>query len=164
MQVLTICGSLQEQSSNRRLLDQAQVLAPIPMHITHYRELHLLPHFNLDLERDSPLPVVGQLRAAVAGSSALLIACPEYGHSLPGALKNAIDWLIGSGELEGKRIATFAVTAAPERGLLGLQALAQTLAAVKADLLGNRPIVKGNEAADLRALLHALAAAHVASQ
>jgi len=58
---------------------------------------------------------------------ALLIASPEYGHSLPGSLKNAIDWLIGSGELESKVVAVTAAVPIAERGRLGLKALCDTL-------------------------------------
>jgi chromate reductase, NAD(P)H dehydrogenase (quinone) len=119
-----------------------------------------LPQFNLDLERDGTLETVDRLRKQLAASDALLVACPEYGHSLPGALKNAIDWVIGTGELEGKLVATMAVTPAPERGILGLQALAQTLGAVKAEIVGGAPIVKGTETVALRTLLVALMQAH----
>lgn len=57
--------------------------------------LRHLPHFNPDTEEP---PAVRDWRKALAGSDAVLIASPEYGHSLPGALKNGIDWVIGSGE------------------------------------------------------------------
>jgi NAD(P)H-dependent FMN reductase len=53
-------------------------------------------------------------RGMLAASDAVLIASPEYGFSLPGALKNAIDWVIGSGELEGKVVAITAAVPGPE--------------------------------------------------
>ena len=71
-------------------------------------------------------------RSSTLESDALLIASPEYGHSLPGSLKNAIDWVIGTGELERKVVAITAAVPGPERGRLGLQALRQTLGAVRA--------------------------------
>jgi chromate reductase len=90
----------------------------------------------------------------------VLIASPEYGHSLPGALKNAIDWVIGSGELERKVVAITAAVPGPERGRLGLQALRQTLGAVSARIVGGEPITRGpgfeQEVAELvRALVEA---------
>ena len=91
------------------------------------------------------MPEVDELRRAVATSDALLIAMPEYGHSLPGALKNAVDWLIGSGELEQKPIAITSSVPIAERGWLGLNALRDTLGAVSAQLAFARPIVRGPE-------------------
>jgi chromate reductase, NAD(P)H dehydrogenase (quinone) len=70
---------------------------------------------------------------------------PEYGFSLPGALKNGIDWVIGSGELEGKIVAITAAVPAPERGRRGLQALRDTLSAVRATIIGGEPIPVGPE-------------------
>jgi NAD(P)H-dependent FMN reductase len=108
----------------------------------------------------SELPAVRAWREAIAGSDAVLIASPEYGHSLPGALKNAIDWVIGSGELERKVVAITAAVPGPERGRLGLQALRQTLGAVSARIVGGEPITRGpgfeQEVAELvRALVEA---------
>jgi NAD(P)H-dependent FMN reductase len=62
---------------------------------------------------------------------------------LPGALKNAIDWVIGSGELEGKLVAITAAVPAVERGRLGLKALRDTLGAVSARIVGGEPIARG---------------------
>src|SRR6478752_3056180 len=143
MRILAICGSLQESSSNLTLLRLAIASAPSGVEIELYDGLHDLPHFNLDLERaGSPAPVA-ELRRAVAGANALLIAMPEYGHSLPGSLKNAIDWLIGSGELEGKLVAITSAVPAPERGRLGLAALRTTLSAVSARVAFQEPIARG---------------------
>src|SRR5882757_2770743 len=89
------------------------------------------------------LAAVGIWRRAVADADALLIASPEYGHSLPGSLKNAIDWLIGSGELESKVVAVTAAVPIAERGRLGLKALCDTLGAVSAQIVGGEPIVRG---------------------
>ncbi len=101
-------------------------------------------------------------RRALAASDAVLIATPEYGFSLPGVLKNGIDWVIGSGELERKVVAITAAVPAPDRGRRGLQALRDTLSAVRATIVGGEPIAKGPEhdrrvAALVRALIAAAA-------
>jgi len=80
-------------------------------------------------------------------------------------LKNAIDWVIGSGELEGKVVAITAAVPAPERGRRGLQALRDTLSAVRVTIIGGEPIPAGptrdRDVAQLvRALIAAVAAAH----
>src|SRR5262249_23848250 len=102
-------------------------------------------------------PAVQAWRQALAESNALLIASPEYGHSLPGVLKNGIDWVIGSGELERKVVAITAAGPGPERGRLGLKALRDTLRAVSATIVGGEPITRGpGLAGDVAALLGAL--------
>jgi chromate reductase len=100
----------------------------------------------------------------LAESDAVLIASPEYGFSLPGSLKNGIDWVIGSGELEEQVVAITAAVTAPERGRRGLQALRDTLSAVRATIVGGEPIPKGPEFEPwIAALVRALIAAANAS-
>jgi chromate reductase len=143
MLILAICGSLQEKSGNLTLLERAAALAPDGVTVHFYDGLRELPHFNPDLARAESPRAVDELRAAVSSSDALLIASPEYGHSLPGALKNAIDWLIGTGELERKVVAITSAVPSTERGRLGLNALRDTLGAVSARLAFAEPIARG---------------------
>ena len=76
---------------------------------------------------------------------------------LPGSLKNAIDWVIGTGELEGKIVAITAAVPGPDRGKRGLQALRDTLGAVSAVVVGGAPIVRGSGFDDdVKELLQAL--------
>jgi len=91
LRVLGIAGSLRVGSYNRALLRAAQELAPAGMTIEIY-ELHTIPPYNADVEAQGfPEPVVA-FKKAIAEADALLIATPEYNHSIPGVLKNAIDW------------------------------------------------------------------------
>jgi NAD(P)H-dependent FMN reductase len=143
MRILAICGSLQARSGNLTLLSTAAASAPSGVEIVLFTGLGDLPHFNPDLEADGPPESVTRWRQAIAESDAVLIASPEYGFSLPGVLKNAIDWAIGSGELEGKVVAITAAVPAPERGRRGLQALRDTLHAVRATIVGGEPIARG---------------------
>jgi NAD(P)H-dependent FMN reductase len=143
MKVLAISGSLQAQSRNLALLTTAARVAPPGVDLELFDGIRDLPHFNPDTEANAVPDSVLRWRQALAGSDAVLIACPEYGFSLPGALKNAIDWVIGSGELEGKVVAMTAAVPGPERGRRGLQALRETLSAVRASIVGGEPIVAG---------------------
>ena len=159
LRVLGVCGSLQAHSSNLQLLRAAAAWAPERIEITISDGLRALPHFDPDLERDEAPAPVRAWRSAIAASDALLITCPEYGFSLPGALKNGIDWTIGTGELERKVIAFTASVPAAFRGLMGLAALRQTLTAVSARMVGGEPIARGpGEQAALAGLLEALIA------
>lgn len=154
MKILAISGSLQRGSSNRALLEAAVGLATAGMEIVIFDGLRALGHFDPDLEVNEPLPAVQEWRSAISRSDALLIASPEYGFSLPGVLKNGIDWVIGTGELERKVIAVTASVNHRDRGRRGLRALRDTLAAVSAQIVGGEPIVRGPTfEADIKSLL-----------
>jgi chromate reductase, NAD(P)H dehydrogenase (quinone) len=145
MRILGVCGSLQRQSANLTLLDAVVAAAPPGVEVVLFDGLGDLPHFNPDIEVTGAPESVMRWRRALEESDAVLIASPEYGFSLPGALKNAIDWVIGSGELEKKVVAITAAVPAPDRGRRGLQALRDTLTAVRATIVGGEPIVRGPE-------------------
>ncbi|HET9594318.1 MAG TPA: NADPH-dependent FMN reductase [Anaeromyxobacteraceae bacterium] len=155
MRVVGVCGSLQRTSSNAVLLRTAVTLAPDGVEVVLFDGLHELPYFNPDLEATGAPPPVDRWRRELAQSDAVLIASPEYGHSLSGVLKNAIDWVIGSGELYRKVVAITAAVKDPGRGHRGLDALAQTLGAVDAFLAWKAPIVQEapSVAADVRNML-----------
>jgi chromate reductase len=91
MRILGISGSLRRGSHNRKLLRAAGALLPPGVELVEWDGLAGLPAFDEDLENTPPAPVRAFF-AAIEGVDALLIATPEYNASLPGALKNAIDW------------------------------------------------------------------------
>lgn len=143
MKILGICGSLQAQSANLALLHVAAASTPEDIEFVVFDGLRELPLFNPDVDTSGAPDSVLRWRRALAESDAVLIASPEYGFSLPGALKNGIDWVIGSGELEGKVAAITAAVPTSERGRRGLQALRDSLCAVRAVIVGGEPIAKG---------------------
>jgi len=145
MKILAVSGSLQAKSWNRALLASAAAHRPQGVDVIPFDGLRDLPHFNPDIEREGVPESVTRWRRALADSDAVLIASPEYGFSLPGVLKNAIDWVIGSGELEQKIVAITAAVPGPGRGERGMQALRQTLSAVRATIVGGEPIPIGPE-------------------
>jgi chromate reductase len=91
VKVLGICGSLRAKSYNKALLRAAIELAPPGMTITNY-DLAGIPEYNDDVREKGYPEIVAKFRAAVAGHDAMLIVTPEYNYSIPGTLKNAIDW------------------------------------------------------------------------
>ena len=105
IRILGISGSLRAKSSNTTLLRAAAKLASAKdMSITVYSALGELPHFNPDLEGAEP-PSVIQFRESLQNCHGVLISSPEYAHGVPGVLKNALDWIVGSGELVDKPVA-----------------------------------------------------------
>ena len=93
MRVLGLSGSLRRDSHNRALLRAAAAALPPGAELVEWDRLAELPAYDEDLDT-APVPEpVRALREAVAGADAILIATPEYNASLPGALKNALDWI-----------------------------------------------------------------------
>jgi len=91
MRVLGIAGSLRRDSHNRRLLRAAADLLPPGAELVEFDRLKAIPPFDADDEHDPALSVRA-LRDAIANADVVLFATPEYNHSIPGVLKNAVDW------------------------------------------------------------------------
>ena len=92
MRILGISGSLRRDSHNRGLLLEAAELLPSGTELELYSELKAVPPYDEDDDGEEADGVVERLRDAVARADAILIATPEYNSSIPGQLKNAIDW------------------------------------------------------------------------
>jgi chromate reductase, NAD(P)H dehydrogenase (quinone) len=92
MRILGISGSLRSDSYNTRLLRAAAFALPSGAELVTYGELAAIPPFNEDHEDYGAPAAVRALRAQVASSDALLFTTPEYNASVPGVLKNAVDW------------------------------------------------------------------------
>jgi len=90
--VAGIAGSLRKGSLNKGLLRAAVELAPAGMEIKTYERLGDIPPYNDDVFQKGDPEAVADLKAFIGGADALLIATPEYNYSVPGVLKNAIDW------------------------------------------------------------------------
>ncbi|HEY2156531.1 MAG TPA: NAD(P)H-dependent oxidoreductase [Isosphaeraceae bacterium] len=131
MRLLAISGSLRASSSNTALLRAAALLAPEGVEVVHFDGLGDLPHFNPDLE-DAPIPAVLDFRARLREADGVLISSPEYAHGVPGVLKNALDWVVGSGELVFKPVAL--LNASP-RSTHAQASLTETLTVMTAALV-----------------------------
>jgi chromate reductase, NAD(P)H dehydrogenase (quinone) len=92
MQVLAISGSLRRDSWNTKLLDAAAELLPPGAALELYDGLKAVPPYDEDDDNADAPAAAAHLRAAIAGADALLFATPEYNSSVPGQLKNALDW------------------------------------------------------------------------
>jgi chromate reductase len=92
MRVLGIAGSLRPESYNRKLLLAAGGLLPDDVELDVFEELKAVPPYDEDDDVEPAPAAVARLRAAIAGADAILFATPEYNSSIPGQLKNALDW------------------------------------------------------------------------
>jgi NAD(P)H-dependent FMN reductase len=105
IKVLVLVGSLRAASLNRQLAEVAGEAAPVGVPLQLFDRLGELPFYNEDIDGEGVAEAVQALRLAAAESDAALVVTPEYNGSIPGVLKNAIDWLsrpFGNGALKDK--------------------------------------------------------------
>ena len=114
--ILGFAGSLRKQSYNRALLSAANDMVPENATLEIF-DLDGIPPFNQDLENEPP-EKVRDLKARIRAADAILIVTPEYNYSIPGVLKNAIDWAsrpYGDNAFDGKPVAVMGASV----GMLG---------------------------------------------
>ncbi len=143
-QVLAICGSLRKGSFNRMLMNTSIGLAPAGMTIKEAPSFANFPIYNFDIQQSSGFPAdVDALHNAVTAADGVLMVSAEYNWSIPGGLKNAIDWLSRYKEVSFKDKPVCLQSAAP--GLLGGSRmqyhLRQSLAGVDAFLFGKPEVI-----------------------
>jgi chromate reductase len=138
MQLLAISGSLRAASTNTTLLKAAAAVAPEDVSLQIYDGLGDLPHFNPDLDKDPPPASVDEFRFHLRKSTGVIISTPEYAHGVPGVLKNALDWLVASGELYEKPVALFS---ASPRANYAQASLTETLTVMTARVVSEACIV-----------------------
>ena len=134
--ILALSGSLRESSLNSLLLRAACQLAPQNIEIALYTKLGELPLFNPDIEGseyDQPAPAaISAFRAALQSADGVLIASPEYAHGVTGVIKNALDWVVGSGEFVDKPVALINVSS---RATIAYAALKETISVMDACII-----------------------------
>jgi chromate reductase, NAD(P)H dehydrogenase (quinone) len=136
MKVLAISGSLRAASHNTALLRAVARIAPPGIDVALYRSIGNIPLFNPDIESTPPESVV-DLRNQIVTADALLIASPEYAHGVTGAIKNALDWMVGNESFVHKPVAL--LNASP-RATHAQAALRETVAVMSARIIDEASI------------------------
>jgi NAD(P)H-dependent FMN reductase/predicted GNAT family acetyltransferase len=141
--ILTICASLRAASFNAMVLATAEAeLTRLGATVNRYAHLADLPHYNEDLDHEGILPAsVAELRAQFSAADAVIIASPTYNHSIPGGLKDYIDWVsrpYGKSALVNKPVAIMGAGPSSGGGDVGAKYLEEIVA-----LLGGRVIQPG---------------------
>ena len=95
--ILGIAGSLRRGSYNRGLLRAAAELLPDGVTLSTF-DIRTIPQYDQDVQSEGDPPIVDYFKRQIITADALLIATPEYNYSVPGVLKNAIDWAVASAE------------------------------------------------------------------
>lgn len=136
--ILGISGSLRAGSFNRALLAAAAAALPPRVELLEWRGLETLPAYDDDADGPFAACSVVALRRALADADALLIATPEYNHSIPGALKNALDWAsrpLRDNPLRGKPVAVVGASTGIFGAVWAQAELRKVLSAIGADVL-----------------------------
>ena len=136
--ILAICGSTKSSSTNRNLILAIADLFEDVFRVELFEDISLLPHFNPDIDNDSPPFPVLQFRQKLRGADAVLICTPEYAMGVPGTLKNAIDWTVSSSDFSRKPTA---LITASSLGLKSHACLLETLKVIEADIIDNTQLV-----------------------
>lgn len=135
MKILALCGSLRASSFNAAVLRTVQELADPSWEWVVESGIGRLPFFNADDEMYDLPPEVAQLRARVGDCDGIFIATPEYAHGTSGVLKNALEWMVGGGEIAAKPVALASASTAPTGGDNARAWLTQTLTVMGANVL-----------------------------
>ena len=126
--ILAISGSIRPNSSSHVIIDAFAKLLPSTIEFSVYNELASIPAF--DGREDDP-EVVKKMKSLILHADGILICTPEYAFGVPGALKNALDWTVGTGEFVNKPVALITASSQGERGH---EAMLHILTAIAAKL------------------------------
>lgn len=141
---VVMVGSLRRASYSRAIAETLDELAPDDVAVRLLPSTRTLPHYDQDVEDAGMPPAAVAMGEAIAAADALVIVSPEYNRSIPGSLKNALDWLsrLPGRPLDGKSVAI--QTSSPGRlgGVRAQQPLRDALAAMNArPLCGNEVVI-----------------------
>ena len=134
--VVAVVGSLQARSSNKALVEAFGGLLSGATQFVSSGALHVLPPFTSDFESDNVPETVMAWRAELAAADAVVFATPEYAFGIAGALKNSLDWVVGSGELVAKPVVLMGASTMATGASLALEALERTLRVMSAEVVG----------------------------
>jgi chromate reductase, NAD(P)H dehydrogenase (quinone) len=133
--ILAISGSLREKSLNSALLSSVISMIPSRGTVVNYSEMAQLPHFNPDLDLDDIDAAVANWRRILKKANGVLICTPEYAKGVPGSLKNALDWVVSSGEFVNKPVAVISASPHPDGGAIANASLLSTLSMMSASVV-----------------------------
>jgi chromate reductase, NAD(P)H dehydrogenase (quinone) len=145
MHVLGIIGSLREHSFNKSLMEAFMELKPVGVDMT-IADIASLPLYNEDLEATFPESAL-KLKKQVESADVIIIATPEYNRSIPGVLKNAIDWIsrpYGKNSFMGKKVLVIGASVGPIGTALAQYDLKKMLLHGNAHVLGQPEFFVGN--------------------
>jgi NAD(P)H-dependent FMN reductase len=127
--IFAISGSTREKSSNLKLIELFASSVPEEYQVIIFNRLDRLPHFNPDLDNEALPAEVVAFRKNIREADGVLICTPEYVFSIPGSLKNAIEWCVSTTVFSGKPLGIITASASGEKGHEELQMIMKTVEA-----------------------------------
>ena len=164
-QILAILGSTRAESANLQLINALAELAADRLAIQVYKGIGELPHFNPDVDSDKMAAPVAAFHALIRQADGVIICTPEYVFSLPGSLKNALEWTVATTLFADKPVALITASALGEKAHDELRLIMQTFSArfdadsevlisgIRSKLNRQGQVTDGPTLARLRALL-----------
>ena len=140
--IVAISGSLKSTSSNTNILRAVADISPQNVIVTIFEGLDSLPHFNPEIKEETDS--VNKLRQQIKNADGVIIFTPEYAFGVPGVLKNALDWLVSSGELNEKPVVAISASPLYSGGDKALVSLLLTLTALGATMNAGSSLGIGN--------------------
>ncbi len=125
--ILAISGSTKQNSANHAILKFIATLYTDVLDVEIFDGIHKLPHFNPDLDKDVPPTVVQEFRKQIQNVDGILICTPEYVFSLPGSLKNALEWNVSTTNFSNKPVAFIVAAASGEKAFEALDLILTTI-------------------------------------
>ena len=125
--ILAICGSTRANSANLQLIRFVEQISADHLQFEIYNDLDKLPHFNPDLDKDVAPAIVEEFRNKIKNADGVLICTPEYVFSLPGSLKNAIEWCVSTTLFSEKPVALITASAHGAKAHESLQLIMRTI-------------------------------------
>jgi chromate reductase, NAD(P)H dehydrogenase (quinone) len=141
LNILGISGSVRTRSVNLAILKHIKDIYSNKLDLEIYNEIERLPHFNPDIENDKLPQEVKLLRDKIDSADAIIFCSPEYVFSIPGALKNAIEWHVSTTIFSKKPVGIIIAAASGEKALESLTLIMKTLEAQTSDKI--RLLIKG---------------------
>ncbi|HWX09530.1 MAG TPA: NAD(P)H-dependent oxidoreductase [Gaiellaceae bacterium] len=157
MKILAVSGSLRAGSHNTQLLRAATEAAPEGVEVEVWDGIGDLPLYDQDLELEELPASVRRLRSDWAAADAILFSTPEYNGSIPGVLKNAVDWAsrpVGEGALRNKTVAVIGASTGQFGAMWAQADLRKVLGVAGARVVGDElPVTRAHEKFDAQGLL-----------
>ncbi len=125
--ILAIVGSASKNSSNLKLVQKIAVLTQDDFDITIFERLSSLPHFDPDLSVGDTPQIILDFRQLIEKSNGVIICTPEYVFSIPGSLKNAIEWCVATTVFSKKPVGLITASASGEKGHEELKLIMRTI-------------------------------------
>lgn len=127
--IFAISGSTRRNSSNFKILKFISEHINDQFEVEIFEDLEGIPHFNPDLDNENPPEIVTFFRNKIAAAAGVLICTPEYVFSLPGSLKNVLEWCVSTTVFSNKKVGLITASASGEKGQEQLSLIMRTIEA-----------------------------------